>query len=104
MVRLLLNKIQISNEMMMQILSSYFCLVLSIIAGSYQVTGLKQACLRYCRSPLYFLIQHKLNGTSGSLNKGVFHGLFCLDRCWMLMGLLFVGSDISLFYVVGFSV
>ena len=103
-VHLVLNKIQIANEMMMQISSIYVSCTLLIIAGLYQFSSLKQACLQHCRSPADFLAQHKRNGTLGSLKTGMYHGLFCLGCCWMLMGLLFVGGVMNLFWIVGLAV
>ena len=61
---------------------------LLIIAGVFQFTPLKQACLRACRSPLGFLLTDWRDGLSGAAQMGVRHGLYCLGCCWALMALL----------------
>src|SRR5206468_2143968 len=74
-----------------------------ILAGIYQWTPLKQACLRHCRSPLQFLMHHWRDGAPGALFSGVRHGLFCLGCCWMLMALLFVGGIMNLAWIAGIA-
>src|SRR3954447_20474531 len=70
-----------------------------IVAGAYQWTPLKQACLRHCRSPLAFLLCHWRKGAWGAVTSGIRHGLFCLGCCWMLMVLLFVGGLMNLLWI-----
>lgn len=68
---------------------------LLLAAGLYQLTPLKQACLRHCRAPLAFLTTHWRPGAAGAARLGVVHGAYCLGCCWLLMGLLFVGGVMS---------
>ncbi|MFQ5786306.1 MAG: DUF2182 domain-containing protein, partial [Alphaproteobacteria bacterium] len=77
--------------------------VLLMAAGVYQLTPLKHACLRHCRSPLHFLSHHWRKGRSGALRMGLEHGAFCLGCCWVLMGLLFVGGVMNLYWIVGLA-
>jgi predicted metal-binding membrane protein len=63
-----------------------------IAAGLYQVSPLKHACLRVCRSPAEFLTKHWRPGAFGALRMGLEHGVFCVGCCWVLMALLFVGG------------
>ncbi|MEE3202836.1 MAG: DUF2182 domain-containing protein, partial [Acidobacteriota bacterium] len=72
---------------------------LLITAGLYQLTPLKQACLRKCRGPIHFLAHHWRPGTIGALRMGVEHGFFCLGCCWILMGLLFLGGVMNLMWI-----
>lgn len=65
-------------------------------AAIYQWTPYKDACLRRCRSPVWFLSTHWQDGTSGALRMGLLHGAYCLGCCWMLMLLLFVGGVMNL--------
>lgn len=76
---------------------------LLLIAGVYQLTPLKQACLRQCRSPLDFLTRYWREGAPGALQMGLRHGLFCLGCCWALMALLFVGGIMNMFWVVALA-
>lgn len=72
-------------------------------AGTYQLTPLKQVCLKQCQSPFMFLTSHWKNGTSGAFSMGVEHGLFCLGCCWLLMALLFVGGVMNLIWVAAIA-
>jgi predicted metal-binding membrane protein len=74
-----------------------------IAAGVYQWTPLKQACLRHCRSPLAFLLNHWRSGAWGAVTSGLRHGVFCLGCCWMLMALLFVGGLMNLLWIAALA-
>lgn len=73
-------------------------------AGIYQFTPLKQACLRHCRSPLQFISTRWRRGPVGALRMGLEHGAYCVGCCWFLMGLLFVGGVMNLYWIVGVAV
>jgi predicted metal-binding membrane protein len=74
---------------------------LLIAAGVYQITPMKHACLRHCRSPHTFLSTHWRQGARGSLRMGLVHGVFCVGCCWFLMGLLFFGGVMNLYWIAG---
>jgi len=71
------------------------------VAGIYQFTPLKRACLRQCRSPLDFLM-HRWRGPGafGALRLGLEHGAYCVGCCWGLMAVLVVAGSMSLLWVV----
>src|SRR5438094_988195 len=46
-----------------------------LLAGAYQFTPLKSACLRVCRSPMDFLLTHWYPGVAGEVSLGLAHGL-----------------------------
>jgi predicted metal-binding membrane protein len=73
--------------------------VLLIAAGIFQLTPLKRACLKHCRSPLSFLMSEWREGAAGAFAMGVQHGAYCLGCCWILMALLFVAGVMNLFWV-----
>jgi predicted metal-binding membrane protein len=56
-----------------------------IVAGLYQWSPWKQACLAHCRSPLLFLAHVFQPGLRGALRVGMAHGIFCTGCCWALM-------------------
>lgn len=62
---------------------------LLVLAGIYQWTPLKSACLRHCRSPLGYFLENWRDGPAGAFSMGSRHGLFCLGCCWALMLLSF---------------
>jgi predicted metal-binding membrane protein len=67
-----------------------------VAAAAYQLTPLKDACLRHCRSPLMFLISHWRPGLAGGLRMGIVHGGWCIGCCWALMAALFALGVMSL--------
>ncbi len=67
-------------------------------AGVYQLTPLKTACLRHCRSPLHFLIQRG-GGRLGAVRAGAGHGGYCIGCCAGLMLALFALGIMSVFWM-----
>lgn len=61
-----------------------------LAAAVYQLTPLKDACLRRCRSPLSFFLTRtgSLASVHRALAAGAQHGLHCLGCCWALMAVL----------------
>jgi len=76
---------------------------LLVIAGIYQITPLKQACLRWCQSPLYFLSNRWRTGLSGAFIMGIDHGAYCVGCCWALMLLLFAGGVMNLLVIAALT-
>jgi predicted metal-binding membrane protein len=74
-----------------------------IAAGLWQLTPVKTVCLRHCRSPLSFLSGHWKPGHLGAFRMGLEHGAYCVGCCWFLMGLLFVGGIMNLYWVAGLA-
>lgn len=66
------------------------------LAGAYQLSPLKQACLDLCRNPLLFFMSRWRESLGGTLWLGVQHGLVCVGCCWALMALMFVGGAMNL--------
>ena len=66
------------------------------MAAVYQLTPLKDVCLRHCRSPFMFLMKHWRPGRLGALRMGVIHGGWCVGCCWALMAALFALGVMSL--------
>lgn len=75
-----------------------------IVAGAWQFSPLKFACLRHCRSPVMFLTRHRRPGWLGAIRMGLHHGLWCLGCCWFLMALLFVGGVMNLYWIIGLTI
>ena len=76
--------------------------VILAIAGLYQFSSLKYACLDKCRSPLSFLMSRWRGGNESAraLRIGVEHGLFCVGCCWSLMLLMFLVGTGSLAWML----
>jgi predicted metal-binding membrane protein len=84
---------------MMEAQNRLFSGSLLVLAGIYQVTPWKRACLDSCRSPASFLVRRWRRGVSGGFRMGLVHGLYCLGCCWALMLLLFVGGVMNLWCI-----
>ena len=74
-----------------------------LVAGLYQLSPLKAACVRQCRSPAQFISRHWRSGRRGAVRLGVLHGAYCVACCWMLMVLLFVGGVMNLLWIAGLT-
>ena len=72
----------------------------------YQVSPLKQACLRHCRSPLSFFMRQRYNlkRPDGAVRAGALHGCVCLGCCWAEMAVLVAMGTMSLAWMVGLAV
>lgn len=66
------------------------------VAGFYQFSPVKEACLSKCRMPLTFFMQH---WDEGPWRNGVRLGLVCLGCCWALMLLAFVGGVMNIAFM-----
>jgi predicted metal-binding membrane protein len=89
---------------MMQSLADGLTASILVVAGAWQFTPWKYACLRHCRGPVEFLTQFRRPGHTGALRMGAHHGLYCLGCCWFLMALLFVGGVMNLFWIAGLAI
>jgi predicted metal-binding membrane protein len=83
--------------------SAVFGSVVLLAAGVYQLSPIKHACLRHCRSPMTFLSIHWRPGSRGALRMGLLHGGYCVGCCWFLMGLLFFGGVMNLYWIAGLA-
>jgi len=77
---------------------------LLIGAGIYQLTPYKHACLAHCRAPAHFISHRWRGGFAGAFRMGLELGIYCLGCCWILMGLLFVGGVMNLFWIAAIAV
>lgn len=77
-------------------LSLWLSAGLLLVAGLYQFSPVKEACLSKCRAPLTFFMAH---WDEGALRNGVRLGLVCLGCCWALMLLAFVGGVMNIAFM-----
>ena len=79
--------------------SAWLTAGLLLVAGAYQFSPLKEACLSKCRRPLMFFMQYWTPGPAGALRMGVRLGVVCMACCWALMALGFVGGTMNLVWM-----
>jgi predicted metal-binding membrane protein len=79
--------------------------IVLIVAGVYQWTPAKEACLSYCQAPLTFIMRHGgfRSDASGAFALGLRHGLYCIGCCWALMLLLFVGGVMNVLWIAALA-
>ena len=58
----------------------------------------------HCRSPLQFVLTRWRSGSNGAFRMGLEHGVYCIGCCWFLMGLLFFGGVMNLYWIGGIAV
>lgn len=81
---------------MMKSQNLLFSGLLLIAVGAYQWSPWKNACLRHCRGPFFFISSHWRPGLAGAFRMGLVHGVYCTGCCMALMVLLFVGGIMNL--------
>ena len=74
------------------------------VAGIWQLTPYKAACLAHCRGPLGFFMSHWRAGRWGAFAMGWRHGAYCIGCCWMLMVLMFAGGAMSVLTMAALAV
>lgn len=92
------------SPMMMNSTNALFAAAILLFAGLYQLTPIKQACLRHCRGPIQYLSRHWRPGAGGALQMGLHHGAYCLGCCWGLMAILFFGGIMNLYWIIGLAI
>jgi predicted metal-binding membrane protein len=70
-----------------------------LVAAGYELTPLKDVCLRRCRSPLGFLLGGWRDGRWGALRMGAKNGAWCVGCCWALMASLFALGVMSVVWM-----
>lgn len=73
------------------------------VAGGYQLSPLKDACLRTCRHPGAFLLGRYRRGVRAALRVGSSHALNCVACCWSLMLVAFALGATSFTLMAGFT-
>ncbi len=94
-LQLLLMRLALVSPMMVST-SAWLTGGILIAAGLYQWLPLKDACLRFCRSPMHFIVGRWQPGNMGALRMGAENGLYCVGCCWALMLVLFAGGVMNL--------
>ena len=99
----LLGQLGLLDAMMMWSTNTALSGGLLAVAGIYQFSAPKSACLKHCRSPVEFVSQRWRKGRIGAATMGIEHGLYCVGCCWLVMALLFVGGIMNLVWIAGLA-
>jgi predicted metal-binding membrane protein len=81
--------------------------VIFAIAGGFQLSPLKQHCLKENRRPDSFFERYSRSGIGSSWQLGLRYGIICLGSCWALMLVMFgigVGSIVWMASLTGMMI
>jgi predicted metal-binding membrane protein len=79
------------------------CATILVCAGAYQFSAWKEACLRKCRNPFGFLMNHWQPGAWGSLRLGTRYGLACLGCCVAQMLVMMAVGVMHVWWMAGIT-
>jgi predicted metal-binding membrane protein len=83
--------------------SRYLASALLALAGAYQWSPFRDACMTHCRSPFAFFLSSWRAGPWGAFSMGARHGIFCAGCCWALMAVSFVFGVMSLAWMAALT-
>ena len=99
-VPIYLGSVLIASQPQLESVLPYALAALLILAGVYQLTPLKRACLRVCRNPLSFFMTRSRTGYKSSLTLAFEHATYCVGCCWGLMVVLVAAGAMALNWVL----
>ena len=79
--------------------AGYAAVAALAIAGLYQFSALKQACLKKCRNPFATLFSRWSSRPSRIFRLGMAQGVWCLGCCWALMLVMFAVGTMNIFWM-----
>jgi len=79
--------------------SPLFAGALFLLAGAYQFSALKHACVTQCQHPFRFFFANWTADPRGVFRLGFRQGLYCLGCCWAMMLLMFAIGVMSVFWM-----
>ncbi|MEQ1954392.1 DUF2182 domain-containing protein [Mesorhizobium yinganensis] len=80
--------------------SPWMAATLLAIAGLYQFSALKEACLKKCRMPFPILFSRWSTRPAAIFRLGIDEGVWCFGCCWALMLVMFAVGTMNLFWMV----
>lgn len=84
----------------MPAVTAYGAAAALVLAGAYQLSAGKRACLQHCEAPLSFLMRRWRSGYPATFRLALDHALYCVGCCWALMLILVVVGAMSLPWVL----
>jgi predicted metal-binding membrane protein len=75
-----------------------------MVAGLFQLSPFKDACLAHCRNPMSYFLRRWRDGPVGALRMGAAHGVFCVGCCWALMAVAFALGVMNLVWMAALTV
>jgi predicted metal-binding membrane protein len=82
----------------------YLAGALFLLAGLYQFSSLKHACLTQCQQPFPFFFRNWQTAPAGVFRLGLRQGLYCLGCCWAMMLLMFAVGTMNVVWMAGLGI
>jgi predicted metal-binding membrane protein len=89
---------------LLSVASPWLAAALFLIAGLYQFSSLKHACLTHCQHPFRFFFANWTADPRGVLRLGARQGLYCMGCCWAMMLLMFAIGVMSVLWMAALGV
>nr|WP_226483334.1 DUF2182 domain-containing protein [Natrinema amylolyticum] len=70
-----------------------------LLLATYQLSPYKYRCLRYCRSPLGFLMGHHQPGIRGAVRMSWEFSVFCIGCCWALFTFIVIVGSMNIVWM-----
>lgn len=70
-----------------------------LLLSGYQLSPYKYQCLRYCRSPLGFLMGRHRPGIRGAVRTSYEYSVFCVGCCWALFTFMVIVGSMNLVWM-----
>jgi predicted metal-binding membrane protein len=77
---------------------------LFLLAGLYQFSSLKRACLTLCQRPFPFFFANWTAEPRGVFRLGLRQGLYCLGCCWAMMLLMFAAGAMNVVWMAALGI
>jgi len=75
-----------------------------LILSVYQLSPYKNRCLKYCRTPLGFLMEYHKPGIRGAAEMSFRFSVFCVGCCWALFAVMVVVGSMNILWMAGITV
>jgi len=75
-----------------------------VVLATYQLSPYKDRCLRYCRTPLGFLMEYHRPGVRGAAEMSARFGVFCVGCCWALFAVMVVVGSMNILWMAAITV
>ncbi|MBV0923083.1 DUF2182 domain-containing protein [Halomicroarcula limicola] len=75
-----------------------------VLLSAYQLSPYKYRCLRYCRTPLGFLMEYQRPGIRGAAAMSARFSLFCVGCCWALFAVMVVVGSMNVLWMAALTV
>jgi predicted metal-binding membrane protein len=75
-----------------------------IVAGGYQFSALKHACLTRCQQPFPFFFTNWATTRAGVFRLGLNQGSYCLGCCWAMMLVMFAVGFMNVIWMAALGI